>query len=132
MNLRVWIGERPHALYIFTRHCYTELSIIIQRYFIELKNICMRKLFSFLHLFKVYINMNDSERRNKNKLVVNTHVCIYARNYRKLTCIGLEVAVTKARGLPAALLVVVPLAVRNLESTEVIFRADIFLVSYKC
>jgi len=42
------------------------------------------------------------------------------------------VAVTKARGLPAALLVDVPLAVRNLESTEVIFRADIFLVSYKC
>jgi hypothetical protein len=76
--------------------------------------------------------MNDSEHRNKNKLVVNTHVCIYARNYRKLTCSDLEVAVTKARGLPAALLVDVPLAVRNLESTEVIFRADIFLVSYKC
>ena len=75
--------------------------------------------------------MNDCEQKteqNRPDTQVHTNMFIYARNYRQLTCSGLGVAVTKIRWLGLPMLVVFPLAVRNLESIEVGFRVDIFLV----
>ena len=71
--------------------------------------------------------------KKPNKIVqtrVHRNIIILARNYKQLTCSGLEVAVTKTRwlGLPRLpKLVVFPLAVRSLESIDVILRVGIFL-----